>query len=291
MQTSDLLQRLSEESRNMSKGHRHIAEYIINNYDKAAFMTASKLGEVVGISESTVVRFAYAVGFEGYPEFQKSLQELIKRKLTWVQRLYLAHQTDPETMIKNVLKSDLKNLSYLNDDINIKEIEAACDRILKAKNIYIIGLRSSAPIAQFMFYYLNYIFENVHLVTPVSGDIFGQLMHANQEDLVIGISFPRYSRIALEGIAFARQNGADVVSITDNVDSPLAALSDACIYVKSNLNSFVDSIVAPMSVVNAIIVMVGMAKRDVLIDNFNRMEKVWREYNVYGMKEDQTEDE
>ena len=284
MLTNDLLKRISEESRNMSKGHRHIAEYIINNYDKAAYMTASKLGEVVGISESTVVRFAYAIGFEGYPEFQKSLQELIKRKLTWVQRLYLAHKTDSDTLIKNVLKLDQKNLSTLNEDLNIKTLELVCDRIIKAKNIYIIGLRSSAPIAQFLFYYLNYIFENVHLVTPVSGDIFGQLMHAKKGDLVIGISFPRYSRTTLDGLSFAKKNGSEIVSLTDNSDSPLAELADLCVYVKSNMNSFVDSIVAPMSIVNAIIVMVGMAKRDILIDNFNHMEKIWKDYNVYGMK-------
>jgi DNA-binding MurR/RpiR family transcriptional regulator len=286
MLANDLLKRISEESKNMSKGHRQIADYILNNYDKAAYMTASKLGEVVGISESTVVRFAYAIGYEGYPEFQKSLQELMKRKLTWVQRLYLAHKSDSGTQIKNVLKSDLKNLSYLNEDLNFKTLELVCDRIVKAKNIYITGLRSSAPIAQFLYYYLNYIFENVHLVTPVSGDIFGQLMHAKKGDLMIAISFPRYSKITLEGISFVKNNGAEIVSITDNSDSPLAELSDLCVYVKSNMNSFVDSIVAPMSVVNAIIVLVGMTKRDILIDNFNRMEKIWNLYNVYGLKND-----
>jgi DNA-binding MurR/RpiR family transcriptional regulator len=284
MQTNDLLKRISEESRNMSKGHRQIAEYIINNYDKAAYMTASKLGEVVGISESTVVRFAYAVGFEGYPEFQRSLQELMKRKLTWVQRLYLAQKTDGGTLVKNVLKSDMKNLSYLTEDLNVKTLELVSDRIIKAKNIYITGLRSSAPIAQFLFYYLNYIFENVHLVTPVTGDIFGQLMHAKKGDLVIGISFPRYSKTTLEGMAFVKNNGAEIVAITDNSDSPMAALADLCIYVKSNMNSFVDSIVAPMSIINCIIVLVGMAKRDVLIENFNRMEKTWKEFSVYGIQ-------
>lgn len=291
MLTNDLLKKISDESGNMSKGHRHIAEYILSNYDKAAYMTASKLGEVVGISESTVVRFAYAIGFEGYPEFQKSLQELIKRKLTWVQRLYLAHKTDSDTIIKNVLKLDSKNLTFLTEDLNVRTLELVCDRIVKAKTIYIIGLRSSAPIAQFLYYYLNYIFDNVHLVTPVTGDIFGPLMHAKKGDLIIGISFPRYSKITLEGLSFAKKNGAEAVSITDNSESPLAELSDLCVYVKSNMNSFVDSIVAPMSIINAIIVLVGMYKRDVLIENFNRMEMIWRDYQVYGMKTEEMDDE
>lgn len=279
----DILQMLKDESIKLSKGHREIAKYISENYDKAAFMTAAKLGEQTGVSESTVVRFCYFLGFDGYPEFQKSLQKLIKKKLTWVQRLSLEEMADQDIMIENSLKSDMKNLTLLAAGKPADAIKQIVSRILNANNIYIIGQRSSNPLAEFLYYYLKYVFKNIYLVNTVSGDIFGQLMYARKGDLIIGIGFPRYSKSTLDGLKFAKNNGADVATVTDNTDSPLYKIADCSVLVSSNMNSFVDSIVAPMSVINAIIVSVGMHKRNELIENFNVMEDIWAKFNIYGI--------
>ncbi len=282
----DLLQKLNDMSLKLSKGHRALAQYVSQHYDKAAFMTAAKLGESTGVSESTVVRFCYSLGFDGYPEFQKNLQELIKKKLTWVQRLTLEQMTDPKSIIATSLKSDMKNLTLLEEDKPHENIKNIVAKILEAKSVYIVGQRSSTPLAQFLFYYLNYVMENVYLVQTQMGDIFGQLMHAKKGDLIIGIGFPRYSKNTIDGLHFAKQNGATVATITDNTSSPLYKAADLSVLVSSNMNSFVDSIVAPMSVINAIIVLTGMCKRNQLIDNFNMMEEIWASYHVYAADEE-----
>ena len=280
----DLLKKLDYDLEDMSKSNKQIATYILENYDKAAYMTAAKLADIVGVSESTVVRFACIEGFDGYPEFQDCLQELLKSKLTWVQRLYLAHPELPEITIKNAMKSDLKSLSKLNEEMNIDEINKVCDAILAARRVYVIGVRSSLPLAQFLHYYLNHILENVTLASPAYGDIFGSLMYADERDLIIGISFPRYSKTTMEGMHFAKKNGAKTIAITDTEDSPLVSCADTTVFVKSNMNSFVDSLVAPMSILNSIIVMVGISRKEKLTRYFDRIEDIWAEKDIYTGK-------
>lgn len=270
----------------MSKGHRAIASYIIEHYDNAAFITASRLGDTVGVSESTVVRFACALGFEGYPELQKKLQELIKNKLTNVQRMGLGSDMGEEELARWSLRNDITSLRHVKEVLDYDMVEKAADSILSAKRVYIMGLRSSEPLAQFFWYYMNYVIDNVTLVISGIGDVFGQLMHAGEGDLVIGISFPRYSTRTVEGATFAKNNGAKLIAITDNEQAPLAKIADDSLYVNSDMNLFVDSLVAPLSVINAIILVVGMRKKDGLRHNFEMLENLWHKHDVYTGREE-----
>ncbi len=285
MQDGDILKVIIEQQQSMSKGHRAIASYITEHYDTAAFITASKLGETVGVSESTVVRFACALGFEGYPELQKKLQELIKNRLTNVQRMGLGSDMTEEELIRWSLRTDITSLRHVKEVLDYKMVEKAADSILSARKVYIMGLRSSEPLAQFFWYYLNYIIDSVSLVISGIGDVFGQLMHARQGDAVIGISFPRYSARTVEGAAFAKKNGARIIAITDNEQAPLAALADETLLVNSDMNLFVDSLVAPLGVINALILLIGMRKKDGLRHNFEMLEDLWRTHEVYTGKD------
>lgn len=286
MQGSDIIKIIESRQSTMSKGHRAIASYIINHYDTAAFITASKLGDTVGVSESTVVRFACAMGFDGYPELQKNLQELIKTRLTNVQRMGLGSNMTEEELIRWSLRTDITSLRHVKEVLDYDQVARVAEAILSAKHIYVIGLRSSAPLAQFFWHYLNYIVENVNLIVSGFGDIFGQLMHASKDDLVIAISFPRYSSRTVDGSEFAKKNGAKVVAITDNEQSPLAKNADECLFVNTDMNLFVDSLVAPLSVINTLVLLVGMRKKDGLKLNFEMLEDLWRKHDVYTGKED-----
>lgn len=269
----------------MSKGQKLIAQFIIDNYDKAAFMTASKLGIKVGVSESTVVRFANALGFEGYPELQKALQEIIKTKLTTVQRVEMASEYSNEgAILKKVLKSDMDNIRSTLDNIDYEDFQSVIDMIFKAEKIYIIGLRSSTALAEYLGFYLNLILDNVKIVGYGISDIFEQMLRISDKDLVIGISFPRYSNRTIEAINYARENGVPIVGITDSLLSPIAGISDHCLTAKSNMVSFVDSLVAPLSLINALIVAVGMREKDKIRGYFNKLEDIWFKYNVYERK-------
>lgn len=287
MQETDILKSIKEQQNSMSKGHRAIASYISEHYDTAAFITASKLGETVGVSESTVVRFACALGFDGYPELQKKLQEIIKTKLTNVQRMGLGNDLTEEELISTSLHTDITSLRHARDVLDHKIIEKFADMILSARRIYIMGLRSSEPLAQFFWYYLNYVVDNATLVISGIGDVFGQIMHAGEGDLVIGISFPRYSTRTVEGAKFAKSNGAKFIAITDNELSPLAEIADECLFVNSDMKLFVDSLVAPLSIINTIILVVGMRRKEGLKNNFEILEDLWRKYDVYTEKEEQ----
>lgn len=287
MQETDILKAIKEQQNSMSKGHRAIASYISEHYDTAAFITASKLGETVGVSESTVVRFACALGFDGYPELQKKLQEIIKTKLTNVQRIGLGNDLTEEELISTSLHTDITSLRHAKDVLDHKIIEKFADMILSAKRVYIMGLRSSEPLAQFFWYYLNYVVDNATLVISGIGDVFGQIMHAEEGDLVIGISFPRYSTRTVEGAKFAKSNGAKFIAITDNELSPLAEIADECLFVNSDMKLFVDSLVAPLSVINTIILVVGMRKKEDLKQSFEILEDLWRKYDVYTEKEEE----
>ena len=282
MENMDLIEHSQQKFPRMSKGQKAIATFIMENYDKAAFMTAGALGRTVGVSESTVVRFACVLGYEGYPKLQKHLQEIIKNKLTTVQRLNPMEGLEADKIIDTVLKMEINNLKTTRQDLDINMFKNVVDDLVKARRIFVIGFRSSAPLAQFLVYYLSYIFESPQLITLGTSDIYAQLVHVCHEDVVIGMGFPRYSNQTVEGLRFAKRRGAKIVTITDNKISPLYELADNCILTKSDMNSFVDSLVAPLSIINALIIMAGLARKDYLVENFSVMEQVWREKNVYA---------
>lgn len=285
MDNIDLLDKIKRDYSSFSKGQKAIASYISENYDKAAFMTAGALGRQVGVSESTVVRFAFVLGYDGYPKLQKHLQEIIKNKLTTVQRLNLMEGMDVDKIIDTVLRMEINNLKETRQELNTDMIKDVVNCLVNARKIFVVGFRSSAPLAEFLVYYLSYIFENLTLVTLGTSDIYSQLVHVTGEDVVIGLGFPRYSNQTVEGLRFAKTRGAKVVTITDNRTSPLYELADNCILTKSDMNSFVDSLVAPLSIINALIIMVGLERKDYLLENFSMMEQVWREKHVYARQD------
>ncbi|MCF0148629.1 MAG: MurR/RpiR family transcriptional regulator [Clostridium sp.] len=281
--SKDLMRLIQSRFPRLSKGQKLIAEYILKSYDKAAFMTAAKLGVSVGVSESTVVRFANELGFSGYPKLQKALQELIKNKLTTVQRLELSNDYISEGYaLKGVLKADMENIRATLEKINYNTFEEVVKKIFEAKRIYIIGLRSSTALAEFLGFYLNIILQNVRTVGNGISDIFEQMINLEEGDLVIGIGFPRYASRTIDALAFAQDRGANVVAITDSLLSPLAAKADYSLIAQSNMASFVDSLVAPLSVINALIIAVGMREKQSITTTFNNLEEIWKEYNVYS---------
>lgn len=281
----DLMRIIQSKFQRLSKGQKLIAEYILKHYDKAAFMTAAKLGISVGVSESTVVRFANELGFSGYPKLQKALQELIKNKLTTVQRLELSNNfISEENALKGVLKSDMENIRTTLEKINHIAFEEVVNCIFQARKIYIIGLRSSTALSEFLGFYLNLILDNVNIVAYGMSDIFEQLINISHEDLVIGIGFPRYAIRTIEALNYAQSKGTKVVAITDSPISPLAAKADYTLIAQSNMASFVDSLVAPLSVINALIVAVGLREKEKISRNFEELENIWQEYQVYSFK-------
>ena len=283
--SQDLMRMIQIKFPRLSKGQKLIAEYILRHYDKAAFMTAAKLGTSVGVSESTVVRFANELGFSGYPKLQKALQELIKNKLTTVQRIELANDfISEENALKGVLKADMENIRATLEKINHKTFDDVVKSIFSAKKIYIIGLRSSTAIAEFLGFYLNVILDNVKVVAYGISDIFEQMINVGEGDLVIGIGFPRYAIKTIEALAFSQSRNARVVAITDSLLSPLASKADYTLIAQSNMASFVDSLVAPLSVINAIIIAVGLKEKEKISSTYSSLENIWEEYQVYSYK-------
>ncbi len=282
--SKDLMRLIQGKFIRLSKGQKLIAEYILKYYDKAAFMTAAKLGTSVGVSESTVVRFANELGFSGYPKLQKSLQELIKNKLTTVQRLELRNDyfSDGDAL-KGVLKADMENIRATLEKINQNTFEEVVKNIFEAQGIYIVGLRSSTALAEFLGFYLNIILQNVRTVSYGISDVFEQMINIGEGDLVIGIGFPRYAAKTIDALAFAQDRGAKVVALTDSLLSPLASKADFTLIAQSNMASFVDSLVAPLSVINALIIAVGMREKENISDIFGNLEKIWQTYNVYSI--------
>jgi DNA-binding MurR/RpiR family transcriptional regulator len=278
----DLMKLIQLRFQRLSKGQKLIAEFILKHYDKAAFMTAAKLGNSVGVSESTVVRFANELGYSGYPTLQKALQELIKTKLTTVQRIELSNDfLGQDTALHSVLKADIDNIRATLEKINDETFEEVVSKILSAKKIYILGLRSSTTLAEFLGFYLNLILDNVRVVTYGVSDIFEQLLRLDREDLVIGIGFPRYSSRTVEALRYAKNNGAAVVALTDSLLSPLAVDADYTLLAQSNMASFVDSLVAPLSVINALIISVGLKEKGKISHSFEKLENIWNDYKVY----------
>ena len=277
----DMIDRLNQSGKRLSKGHRKIAQYIVEHYDKAVFMTASRLGESVGVSESTVVRIAAAMGYEGYPQLQRSLQELVSHRLTANQRFEMATELDPSAALTTVLKSDMQNLRNTLEQVEQQVFDEVVQRLLNANAVYVMGLRSAAPLAQFMGYYLNYIFDNVHLVSSGATDVFEEIIKLRENDVLIGISFPRYSTRTLEAMRFAKRCGAQVVAITDGPMSPLAEIADLSLTARTDMASFVDSLAAPLSLINALLVTLGLHRKQALSQHFKQLESIWETYEVY----------
>jgi len=289
--SKDILSVIQANMSGFSKGQKLIANFILSSYDKAAFMTASKLGKTVNVSESTVVRFAAELGYDGYPAMQKALQEMIRNKLTSIQRIEVTNdRIGNQDILSMVLQSDIEKIRMTLEETDREKFSRAVDAILSAKRIYILGVRSAAAIASFLGFYFNLIFENVTLVNTTSAsEIFEQLLRVKKGDVVIGVSFPRYSRRTVKALEFAHDQGATVVAITDGEGSPLAAMADHTLLAKSDMASFVDSLVAPLSLVNALIVAVGRRKNKDLSQTFEALERIWDEYQVYEKVEEENQ--
>jgi len=289
--SNDLIKKIQSSIPDFSKGQKLIANFIINHYDKAAFMTAAKLGEEVGVSESTVVRFANEIGFDGYPKLQKVLKELIKSKLTSVQRMEVSsNRINEDNILKSVLQSDMEKIKLTLEELDTNTFDNVVESILNAERIYILGVRSSAPLASFLGFYFNLIFSNVRLVHTTSvSEMFEQIIHASENDVIIGISFPRYSKRTISALKFGKSRGATVISITDSKESPLAQCSDHSLIARSDMASFVDSLVAPLSVINALIVAIGIRRKQQVYDTFENLEKIWEEYQVYEKYDEDNE--
>lgn len=283
----DILMLLQEKEATFSKGQKRIARYITESYDKAAFMTANRLGKTVGVSESTVVRFAVDLGFDGYPSMQKAMQEMVLNRLTSVQRLEVAsNRFGDQDVVSTVLHSDIEKLRQTGEVLDRTEFRSAVEAILKAKRIYILGIRSTAALANFLGYYLNYMFRNVHVVSSVGTvEMFEKIVGINADDVVIAFSFPRYSSATTKGAQYCRSTGATVIGITDSRVSPLGENSDHVLIAKSDMVSLVDSLVAPLSIVNALIVAVAGKREKELAETFAELEHIWDEYDVYAKRE------
>ena len=287
--STDILTILQEKASTFSKGQRTIARYITESYDKAAFMTANRLGKTVGVSESTVVRFAVDLGFDGYPSMQKAMQEMVLNRLTAVQRIEVANdRIGDQDVVSSVIHSDIEKLRQTDETLNRKEFAAAVDSLMKAKRIFVLGSRSVAPLANFLGYYLNYMFNNVHIVTT-SGtvEMFEKIVGINQDDAVIAFSFPRYSVSTTRGAEYCRTTGATVIGITDQRTSPLGSTCDHVLLAKSDMVSLVDSLVAPLSIVNALIVAIAAKREKEVHRTFEALERIWDEYDVYEKQENE----
>ncbi|MDD3415091.1 MAG: MurR/RpiR family transcriptional regulator [Lachnospiraceae bacterium] len=284
---NDLISKMNEKYSDMSKGQKALVTYISDNYDHAAFLTAAKLGKEVGVSESTVVRFATLLGYEGYPEFQKSLEEIVKGKLTSMQKMGAKYgKSSQSEILTSVLRADIEKIGDTLETLDAIAFESAVDTIIDARNIYVIGIRSCAPLANFLSFYLNIMFGNVRLVQTTSiSEIFEQMIRINEEDVVIGISFPRYSMRTLKAMEFANNRNSKVITVTDSVHSPMNLYSSCNLLARSDSVSIVDSLVAPLSVINALVVALCMKRQDQVVDNLETLEKIWQDYQVDGSDE------
>lgn len=283
-------EKVQDEKKRLSKGQKLILRYIEEHSDKAAFLTAARLGEAVGVSESTVVRFAISLGYEGYPAFQKELQEYVKQKLNSIQRIEMTSgvlsELSESGVLESVLVSDAEKIKMTLETIDKAAFEQAVDTILHAKTIYIIGIRSCASLANFLGFYLNLIFKDVRILqSSNSSELFEQMLRIGETDVIIGISFPRYSMRTLKALEFANSRKAQVITLTDSQNSPMNLYSSCSLLAKSDMASIVDSLVAPLSVINALVVALCMKKRGEVIQTLETLEKIWDEYQIYNNDE------
>lgn len=280
----DVISLINEHDPGFSKSQRAIAKYITESYDKAAFMTAARLSAVTGVSESTVVRFAQELGYNSYPEMRRALADVVRGRLTSVQRIQASNDiTNNIDIIRHVLTSDIEQIKMTLDEIDLDGFERSVSAIVKAKDIYICGLRSSSALAHFLGFYLNMLFENVRVVGEQSSlEVFEQIMHIAKDDVFIAMSFPRYSNMTIRAMRYARDKGAAIVGITDSTSSPVARLADTALLARSDMASFIDTLVAPLSVVNALIVAVSKHTDRDVTSRFENLESIWNEYGIYG---------
>jgi len=285
--TTDIVKKINDKYKTLSKGQKKLATYIMDNYDKAVFLTATKLGKVVGVSESTVVRFAMNLGYKGYPEFQKSVEDLVRARLNSVEKMEVTYGRKSQSeILENVLSADAEKIKYTLKNIDVNAFELAVDTLIQAKKVYIIGIRSCAPIAGFLAFYLNMILDNViQINTSSSTEIFEQMMHINQEDVIVGISFPRYSMRTLKALEFANNRNAKVITLTDNIHAPINLYSACNLVAKSDMVSIVDSLVAPLSVINALVVALCLKRKTEVIHTLEELEIIWNEYQFNNSDE------
>ncbi len=279
----DIFKLLDDNCAGFSKGQKNIAKYVKENYDKAAYMTAAKLGQTVGVSESTVVRFVMELGFEGYPEFRQSLLEFVRTKLTAVQRIEVTNSLIGDgNVLEKVLESDIDKIKRTLEGIDKAAFDDAVRAVVDAKTVYIMGMRSSSYLAGLLNYSFRMISDNVRLIQTTSGsETFEQMMSLCESDVLIAISFPRYSKSIIKGVEYAKRRGADVIALTDSHNSPIASYADQVLVAQSDMASYADSLVAPMSVINALIVAVSRECGDRFSERLHRLESVFDEYNVY----------
>lgn len=271
-----------------SKGQKRIAQYILDNYDKAAFMTAAKLAQKAQVSESTMVRFAAELGYEGYPQMQKALQQMLRGRLTSIQRIQVSRDQMTDDILGSVMQRDMASIHTAIEEVDRQEFAKIVDMLLQAKNIYLLGVRSSAYLAGYLHFYFHLIFPNVTLVQPSdTGGTFEQLVRIGEGDVLVGISFPRYSTLAVNAVEFAKSRGAQVIAITDSKMSPLYKAANASLLVRSDMISFVDSMATPLSLLNALIVAVGQQKNEEVSGTFAEMERIWSAYSIFGKTEDE----
>ena len=287
--SKSVLQTIRAGMDSFSKGQKRIAAFILDNYDRAAFMTAAKLGETASVSESTVVRFAAQLGYDGYPDMQKALQELIRGRLTSIQRIQVSRdQMTGSDILGSVMQRDMNSIHDVIERLDREEFERVVDKLLHAKHIYILGVRSSSFLAGYLNFYLHLIFKNVTLVqSSAAGEIYEQLVHIGPGDVLVSISFPRYSKMAIHAVEFACQRGGDVVAVTDSPMSPMYKMASASLLASSDMISFVDSMAAPLSLLNALILAVGQHRRDDLSATLAEMEQVWSKYSIFGKEDDE----
>ncbi|HOO61537.1 MAG TPA: MurR/RpiR family transcriptional regulator [Bacillota bacterium] len=283
-----LVEQIENNMDHMSKGQKAIARFVLSDYEKAAYMTAAKLGESTGVSESTVVRFTMELGYDGYPHFQKVLQEELKVKLTSVQRLNASKRFEDDSQaLHSILCADIDNLKHTNECVDEESFEKAVNTILHAKRIYLMGLRSSSPLSSFMHYYMTLLFDDVvHIHSSSANEVFEQILPIGPGDVMIGISFPRYSTRTISSMQYARSRGANVVVITDKGDTPMTEHSDVALFARSDMASFVDSLTAPLSLINALLVALGIHRREHIEQSFEALENLWTEYQVYDTGKD-----
>ena len=285
--SNQLLNRINERYSSMSKGQKILATYITDNFDKAVFLTAAKLGEEVGVSESTVVRFATHLGYRGYPEFQKALADMVTTKLHSSKRMEVTYgRMDKTKILESVLQADCERIHKTSEMLDEATFHQAVDLLIQAKRIYVIGIRSCAPLAEFFTFYLNLLFHDVKLIhTNSSSELFEQMMYIGKDDVIVGISFPRYSMRTLKALEFANSRSAKVITITDSVHSPMNLYSSCNLLAASDMGAVLDSLVAPLSVLNALIMAICMRKQKEVVKNLDILEEIWEEYQVYDSDE------
>ncbi len=286
-QPENLLTRLNQQYPSLSKGQKRLADFITGHYDKAVFMTAAKLGAQADVSESTTVRFAMQLGYAGFPEFHRALEELVMTKLNSIQRMQMTYGRVPQgEILGTVLQSDIDKIKMTMEEVSAESFEKAVDMILGARTIYIVGIRSCAPLASFLGFYLHMVFNDVRLVqTSSASEIFEQMIRIGEEDVMIGISFPRYSLRTQKALEFASRRHAKVITITDSIHSPINAWSSCSLIAKSDMAAIVDSLVAPLSLINALVVALCMRRQETVVDTLETMEEIWDEYQVYSSDE------